>query len=58
MVHRNIYTTWISKVTGPGKTELLLPSFGFEIHMEEYCSLEEHQNQGNHVPLQSTTTTD
>ena len=25
MVHRNIYATWISKVTGPGKTELLYP---------------------------------
>jgi hypothetical protein len=24
MVHRNIYATWISKVTGPGKTELHL----------------------------------
>jgi hypothetical protein len=25
MVHRNIYATWISKATGPGKPELLYP---------------------------------
>jgi len=25
MVHRDIYDTWISKITGPGKTELLYP---------------------------------